>query len=169
MDESEFNMKVLKAEKPVVIDFWAPWCMPCKITKPLLERLAKTYAGRVDFIAINADDSPELVKKLGIMGIPSVLTFQGGVETSRHTGAQGESYYASMFESLATGKLIEQSQPMFDRLLKLGAGALFFVVGISTNSWLLVGVGLLISFLGVYDRCPIWKTVTGFLARRIAH
>jgi thioredoxin 1 len=166
MNKSEFQQNISQTGKPVVVDFWAPWCAPCRATKPILEKLANEYAGRVDFIPINADDSHDLVQQLGILGIPTVLIFQNGIETSRITGAQNETNYKLLFDSVAKGKEVKVPLLAFDRMLRLGAGALLVLVGISTSSWPAAGIGFILAFLGIYDRCPIWRALTGMLQRK---
>ena len=76
------------------------------------------------------------------------------------TGAQNEAGYRSMFEALAQGKEIKVPMTQFDRMLRLGAGGLFIIVGVSTGSWLVAGIGGILAFLGIYDRCPIWNALT---------
>ena len=166
MNKSEFQQNISHTGKPVVVDFWAPWCAPCRTTKPILEKLANEYADEVEFIPINADDSHDLVQKFGILGIPTVLIFQNGIETSRITGAQNEIHYKLLFESSAKGNAVKVPLPAFDRLLRLGAGTLLVLVGFSTSSWLVAGIGFILTFLGVYDRCPIWRALTGMLKRK---
>ncbi len=165
MDTSELQQIVSQAGKPVIVDFWAPWCAPCRAVKPILEKLAAAYAGKVSFIQVNADDSPELVRQFRVMGIPTLLVFQDGAVASRITGARSEGDYAGMFESLASGREVKATIPIFDRALRLGAGLLLVVVGYSTGSWLAAGAGALVAFLGVYDRCPVWRALTGLLKR----
>lgn len=165
MNRSDFQQQISQTSRPVVADFWAPWCAPCRATKPVLEKLAREFADQVEFIPINADDSPDLVQHYRVLGIPSVLAFQNGVEASRVTGAQNESQYRAIFEALAMGEAVKASLPSFDRMLRLGAGILLVAVGISTGSWFVTGLGGLLAFLGVYDRCPVWKAFTGSLRR----
>jgi len=165
MQPTAFKERITQAAKPVVVDFWAPWCAPCRLTKPTLEKLAAQYAGRVEFIAINVDEAGELAQQLGILGIPTLLIFHNGVETSRIAGAQNESRYAALFEASAKGETLKLTLPVFDRLLRLGAAALLLAVGVATGNWLVVGLGGLIAFLGVYDRCPVWRALSGALKR----
>lgn len=165
MNKSEFQQIVLESNKPVVIDFWAAWCGPCMMSKPILEKLAKEYADKIEFMPINADNSREVLEQFRVFGIPTVITLQNGKETGRMTGAQNEASYRSMFEALAEGKEIKVSLTQFDRMLRLGAGALFIMVGISTSNWVVAGIGGILSFMGIYDRCPIWKALTGIFKR----
>lgn len=130
------------------------------ITKPILEKLAKEYDGRVQFMPVNADESREVLEQFKVFGIPTVITLRDGKEVGRVTGAQNESGYRAMFEALAEGKEVKVPLTSFDRMLRLGAGAIFVVMGINTGNWLVAGIGGLIAFMGVYDRCPIWQAVT---------
>lgn len=168
MNQSEFQQVISQTSKPLVVDFWAPWCAPCRMAKPILEELAREFADQVDFIPINANDSRELVRRLRILGIPTVLAFQNGVEAGRITGAQKESDYRAVFEALARGSVIKVPLWSFDRMLRLGAGLLLVGAGISTSSWLLISLGGLLAFLGIYDRCPLWRAFTGGLRRASA-
>lgn len=161
MNKLEFQQKISETSKPIIIDFWAAWCGPCMVTKPILEELAKEYADKIEFMPINADNSREVLEQLHIFGIPTVLTLRNGKEVGRVTGVQNESNYRIMFEALSEGREVKIPLTQFDRLLRLGAGALFIMVGISTSNWFVAGAGGIFSFMGIYDRCPIWKALTG--------
>jgi len=163
MDISNFQEKIHNAGKPVIVDFWAPWCAPCRMTKPVLEKLAREYAGRVDFLPINADQARDVLEKYHITGIPTVMAFQAGKEVGRVTGAPREADYRSAFEALATGQQVKIPMTHFDRILRIGAGTLFVVIGGSIGNWLVIGIGAVIAFLGVYDRCPVWAALTRVL------
>jgi thioredoxin len=160
MNKQEFQQK-LESGKPLFVDFWAPWCGPCMMTKPILDKLGREFAEDVEFLPINADHSREVLEQYRIFGIPTVIAFQNGKEVARLTGAQNEAGYRSVFEALAQGKEVMVSMTQFDRMLRLGAGGLFIMVGVSTGSWLVAGIGGILAFLGIYDRCPIWNALTG--------
>jgi thioredoxin 1 len=166
MNLTQFQNKISTSDKPIVVDFWAPWCMPCKMTKPILESLANEYADKVEFLPINADDSRDVLEYFKVIGIPTVLTIRDGEAAGRVTGAQNESVYRAMFDALATGKEVKIPMSPLDRMLRLGAGALLVMYGITNGNWLVLGIGAVVAFLGIYDRCPIWRALTGMLKRR---
>lgn len=136
------------------------------MTKPVLEKLGKEYAEKVEFMPINADDSREVLEKFKIFGIPTVITLRDGKEVGRVTGAQNEASYRAMFEALAEGKEVKVPLTQFDRMLRLGAGAAFVIIGVSNSNWLVAGIGGIIAFMGIYDRCPIWQAITGMFKRK---
>lgn len=166
MNKIEFQQKISTSEKPIVVDFWATWCGPCMMTKPILDKLGKEYAEKVEFLPINADDSREILEQFRVFGIPTVITIRNGKEVGRVTGAQNEAGYRMMFEALAEGKEVKVPLTTFDRMLRLGAGGLFIMIGISTSNWLVAGVGGILAFMGIYDRCPIWQAVTGLFRKK---
>lgn len=135
-------------------------------TKPILDKLGREYSGQVEFLAINADESREILEQLHIFGIPTVIAIRNGKEVKRLAGAQSETGYRSIFEALAEGREVKVSLTQFDRLLRLGAGGLFLLIGLSTGNWFVAGIGGVITFLGIYDRCPIWNALTGMLKRK---
>ncbi len=84
--DAEFEEKVIKSDKPVVVDFWAPWCGPCKMIAPALEELAAERAD-VRFVKINIDDNPETPTRYGVRGIPTLIVFQDGKPAATKVGA----------------------------------------------------------------------------------
>jgi putative thioredoxin len=87
-----FQAAVLDAshERPIVVDFWAPWCAPCRALSPLLEKLAAEYAGRIDFVKVNTDENPEIATRFAVRGIPNVKAITGGKVVSEFTGVVPE-------------------------------------------------------------------------------
>ncbi|MEC8063723.1 MAG: thioredoxin [Pseudomonadota bacterium] len=86
INESSFDQAVLQSNKLVVVDFWAPWCGPCKLIGPILDNLNREYAGEVVFGKVNVDDEPGLAEKYHVRGIPTLLFFKGGDIVSTKVG-----------------------------------------------------------------------------------
>ncbi|MDQ2944118.1 MAG: thioredoxin [Candidatus Dormibacteraeota bacterium] len=84
---ADFNAVVEKSPIPVLIDFWAPWCAPCKIVAPSVERLSREFAGQLKAVKVNTDLAPALQERFGIRGIPTLVLMDGGKERDRLTGA----------------------------------------------------------------------------------
>ena len=97
-----FETEVLEASKslPVVVDFWAPWCGPCRSLTPILEKVAKDYEGRVKFVKVNSDESQELSQAFGIRSIPNVIAFKDGKPAEQFMGAIPEGEVRAFFEKL---------------------------------------------------------------------
>ena len=85
--ENTFQDEVLDAEVPVLVDFWAEWCGPCKMIGPALEELASEYDGRLKVAKVNVDDHPSVAAKYGVRGIPALFMFKDGEVVSNRTGA----------------------------------------------------------------------------------
>ena len=87
VSDSSFDADVLKSELPVLIDFLAPWCGPCKQIAPVVDELAKEYAGRLKIVKMNVDDNPQTPSKYGVRGIPNLILFKGGQVRDQIIGA----------------------------------------------------------------------------------
>ena len=87
ISDTSFDSEVLKADLPVLIDFWAPWCGPCKAIAPVLEELSKEYAGKLKVVKMNVDDNPQTPSKYGVRGIPNLILFKGGEVKEQIVGA----------------------------------------------------------------------------------
>lgn len=93
-----FEKKVLKSKAPVVVDFYAPWCGPCKMAAPVFDKLADEFSGKVKIFKVNVDESQDLAQKYGVMSIPTVIVFVNGEEANRQMGFVGEEGYRKMIE-----------------------------------------------------------------------
>ena len=87
VSDADFEAQVLKATEPVVVDFWAEWCGPCRMIAPALEEIAGSLNGKVKIVKLNVDESPKTAQKYGIMSIPTLMLFKNGEMTSRQVGA----------------------------------------------------------------------------------
>jgi len=85
--DSSFDAEVLKSALPVLVDFWAPWCGPCKAIAPVVADLAKQYAGRLKVVKINVDDHPQSPSRYGVRGIPNLILFKDGQVRDQIIGA----------------------------------------------------------------------------------
>ena len=91
VSDSNFEQEVIQASKPVLVDFWAPWCGPCRMVAPIVEELAEEYEGKVDFVKLNTDDNPDTASKYGIRSIPTLLVFKGGEAVGQIVGFRPKS------------------------------------------------------------------------------
>ena len=87
VSDKDFETEVLKSAEPVVVDFWAEWCGPCKMIAPALEEIAGSMNGKVKIVKLNVDESPKTASKYGVMSIPTLMIFKGGEMASRQVGA----------------------------------------------------------------------------------
>lgn len=98
--DSDFKAQVLENKGLVVVDFWAPWCGPCKIVGPVIEELATEYAGKVKIGKVNVDENSQTAGQYGVMSIPSVLFFKNGQPVKTMVGAQSKESYKQEIEQI---------------------------------------------------------------------
>ena len=89
--DDSFEADVLKNEKPVVVDYWAEWCGPCRMVAPVLEEIATEHADKIDVVKLNVDENPKVARKYGIMNIPTLGVFSGGEVVKEIVGARPKS------------------------------------------------------------------------------
>jgi thioredoxin 1 len=98
VNEAAFDDELLQSEHPVLVDFWAPWCGPCRAMTPAVEEVAEKYQGSAKVLKLNVDDSPEVSPRFNIRGIPTLILFKGGKETDRLVGLQTTAQISALIE-----------------------------------------------------------------------
>ena len=88
--DQDFDTEVLGSETPVLVDFWADWCVPCHMVSPVVEEIGQEKAGKLQVAKLNIDDNPQMTRKYGVMSIPSLILFKDGAEVARVVGARGK-------------------------------------------------------------------------------
>jgi thioredoxin len=166
MKNSQFQKRLVENPKPFIVDLWAPWCGPCRAMEPLFKQVSTKYAGQVEVLKINADESPEVLKALGVIGIPTVIGFANGKEILRRTGMQSVEMLDILFDSA-----LHQRKPAIippapvDRLIRSVFGLALLISGwVLSHSILVMGIGGVLLFSAFYDRCPIYRALVPRLA-----
>ena len=90
LSDSTFDETIGAAAEPVLVDFWAEWCGPCKMIAPVLEEIAGEQAGKLSIAKLNVDDNPDVARRFGVMSIPTMIVFKDGQEAKRLVGAKGK-------------------------------------------------------------------------------
>jgi len=99
VNTENFQSEVLESPLPVVVDFTAAWCGPCKMLDPIVKQLAEEWAGKAKVVKLDVDHNPELAMQYGVMGVPTLMLFVGGKETQRLTGYQPKDRIVAKFKS----------------------------------------------------------------------
>ena len=98
INDSDFDEQVLKSESPVLVDFWAEWCGPCKMIAPILEEIAVEYAGKLTVAKVNIDNNPGTPQRYGVRGIPTLILFKDGEVHATKVGALAKSQLAAFID-----------------------------------------------------------------------
>jgi thioredoxin 1 len=101
LNDSNFESVVTSAAEPVLVDFWAPWCAPCRMLGPVVEEIAKENAGKFKIAKVNVDEAPGVSEKFGIRSIPTLLFFKGGEKKDQTVGVTGKAEIVRRLEALA--------------------------------------------------------------------
>ncbi|MFC2007092.1 thioredoxin [Chloroflexota bacterium] len=100
IDDTNFDETVLQSKIPVLVDFWAPWCGPCKMVAPIVDELASEYDGKIVFGKVNVDENSQIASKYGIMGIPTLIIFKDGQPVSNLVGFRGKDQLKESLEEV---------------------------------------------------------------------
>ena len=98
--DAEFSAKVLKSSIPVVVDFWAPWCGPCKAMLPIVEELSAKYEGKVSFVKINVDENADTMAQYNVMSIPTFIIFKDGAPADTFVGVKSKEDVSARLEAI---------------------------------------------------------------------
>jgi thioredoxin 1 len=96
--DKDFDIQVLQNKVPVLVDFWAEWCGPCKLAGPVLEDLSEAYKDKVIIVKLNVDENPLMPQKFGVMSIPTTILFKGGKEIGRQVGFSGKEIFEDLMK-----------------------------------------------------------------------
>ena len=103
LNAKTFDDFILRRDRPVLVDFWASWCLPCKVLDPMLDELARKYEGRAEIAKVQVDQNPGLRDRYGIQGVPTFIVFSNGEPVGREVGARSGAALAAMLDASLNG------------------------------------------------------------------
>jgi thioredoxin len=166
MDRAKFD-QIVGTGKPVVFEFWAPWCGPCKAMTPLYARAEKEYQNKVTLVKVNVDQSPDLARALHIFSIPTVIAFRQGAQVVKKTGAMSYENLVKVFDgALQSGTKTSVGISNSDRWIRILIAFSLLVLAAITGKYLLFfSLAGITFFFAMYDRCPIWRVITRYFQK----
>ena len=156
MNAQTFFRIIENNPRPVIVDVWAPWCAPCRRMNPLFEELKEAYAGRVDVLKVNADESQPLVKQLGVLGIPTTIVYRNGQEFGRRTGTMSRGELESLFQAALSDTVVRiPAMSRTTRLLRLFIALALLGMGLTLEpGWLFFMLAGFVLLWALYDYIP---------------
>ncbi len=166
MNKNDFFSRINKSTRPVIVDLWAPWCAPCRAMQPAFKQVGQKFENQVFVLKINADESPEVLRALGVKGIPTVIGFSHGKEILRRTGIQSAKTLDLLFEATVNGRKPDvMPVATRDRILRIVIGLALLIIGwFGSHSLILLAPGAIVLFSAIYDRCPVYRAIAPRLA-----
>ncbi len=98
ISDTDFNLEVLQSKTPVLVDFWAPWCAPCKMMEPIIEEISEEYSEKLKVCKLNVDDNPDSTLKYEVRSIPTLILFKNGKDINRISGATSKNVLIDFFK-----------------------------------------------------------------------
>ncbi len=167
MNPENFLEKLKQNPRPVVVDFWASWCGPCSLVRPIIASLKNEFKGRVDVWEVNADDAPDLMRTYGVMSIPTLIVFESGREVERYVGARPAGFYTYVFKKLAESDVLPHDPPAPGiRIMMLVGGLLMTFYGLDGGLYYIAAAGGLLLLTTFFEPVSIYKQLEARLRKR---
>jgi thioredoxin len=152
--------------QPVIIDFWAPWCAPCKTMKPALEKVMEEFQGQVQVIQVNTDEQYEVSQELNVSSIPTLVGFYQGKEIARRVGSMSQKDIHTFFVAVQKGEVIKGIDSRNRNLRSLAAAALFVLAFMNGFNWFVFILALAMLTFAFYDKLPFFDKVIDWVKNR---